>query len=148
MWSTKSRYPQPVAAVWDALTDSSALAAWLMPNDFAPTVGHRFQLDARPGYGMIEGEVLEVEPPSLLRCRWTIGGVPSTVTVRLHAEGGGTLLQLEHVRLTPGARADFDGGWGAKVHDDLVLVLTGERDRSRAHVEGGLHRHPDLEVGS
>ena len=50
---------------------------------------------------MIDGEVLDVGPPRLLRCRWTIEGVPTTVTVRLHADGDGTVLHLEHVRLTP-----------------------------------------------
>ncbi|GEM_PF-1460268 len=41
------RYAHPVRAVWRALTDPAELAAWLMPNDFAPTVGHRFRLDAQ-----------------------------------------------------------------------------------------------------
>lgn len=142
----EARYSHPVPAVWDALTDPAALAAWLMPNDFAPTVGHRFRLDARPGYGVIEGEVLEVEPPSLLRCRWTIDGVPTTVTVRLRADGDGTLLRLEHVRLMPQARSDFDGGWGEKLGGDLELVLSRERDPARSQVEEGFHRHPDMEV--
>ena len=34
----------PPAKVWHALTDSDLLARWLMPNDFAPTVGHRLHL--------------------------------------------------------------------------------------------------------
>ncbi len=142
----EARYPHPVEAVWDAFTDPAAVAAWLMPNDFALTVGHRFQLDARPHYGMIEGEVLEVEPPSLLRCRWTIDGVPSTVTVRLRSDGDGTLLRLEHGRLGPQMRRDFDGGWAVKLTTDIGLVLSGERDRSGARVENGLHRHSDMEI--
>jgi len=140
------RYPHPVPAVWDALTDPSALAAWLMPNDFALTVGHRFRLDARPRYGMIDGEVLDVDPPRLLRCRWTIEGVPTTVTVRLHADGDGTVLHLEHVRLTPEMRPDFDGGWGQKLGTDIDLVLAGDRDPERSYVDDGLRRHSDLEA--
>ncbi len=35
-------YPHPVDRVWEALTSSEALAAWLMPNDFKPAVGHHF----------------------------------------------------------------------------------------------------------
>lgn len=38
----KARYSHPVSAVWHALTDPAALSTWLMPNDFAPTVGQRF----------------------------------------------------------------------------------------------------------
>ena len=51
-------YPFPPERVWKALTDSRALAGWLMPNDFQPRVGHRFQFrdDPRPGsFGNILG---------------------------------------------------------------------------------------------
>ena len=48
-------YPHSPERVWRALTDPKALAAWLMPNDFAPVVGHRFtfrapQAPTPPGY--------------------------------------------------------------------------------------------------
>jgi len=139
------RYPHPVQAVWHALTDSASLSAWLMPTDFAPAPGHRFRLDARPEFGFIDGEVVDVRPPHLLRCRWTVEGVPTTVTVRLEADGpDGTLLRLEHAGLPAGQDASFDGGWGAKLAHDLGLVLEGVRDPARARVEEGLHRHPDL----
>jgi uncharacterized protein YndB with AHSA1/START domain len=35
-------FPQPPAHVWRALTEPELLAAWLMPNDIAPVVGHKF----------------------------------------------------------------------------------------------------------
>lgn len=117
------RYPHPVAEVWHALTDSAALAAWLMPNDFAPEAGHRFRLDARPEFGFIDGEVIDVKPPHLLRCRWTVEGVPTTLTIWLEADGAGTVVRLEHSGLPTGPRASFDGGWGSKLGHDLVLVL-------------------------
>ena len=41
-------YRHPIERVWAALTSSEALAAWLMPNDFVPEVGHRFTLRTRP----------------------------------------------------------------------------------------------------
>ena len=121
------RYDHPVQSVWHALTDQAALAAWLMPNDFAPSVGHRFRLDARPEFGFIEGEVLDVHPPHLLRCAWTVAGVATTVTVRLDPDGDGTLLRLEHDGLPPGPRDSFEGGWDAKLQHDLGLVLTKSR---------------------
>jgi uncharacterized protein YndB with AHSA1/START domain len=139
-------YAHPVEAVWQALTDPAALAAWLMPNDFAPAVGHHFRLDSRPDFGFIDGEVVEIDPPHLLRCRWTVDGVPTTVTVRLRADGRGTLLRLEHVGLGPEPSASFDGGWGSKLHHDLGLVLAGDRDPARSRVDQGLYRHADLEV--
>jgi uncharacterized protein YndB with AHSA1/START domain len=146
------RYAHPVQAVWRALTDPKELAAWLMPNDFAPEAGHRFRLDARPGFGIIEGEVIQVEPPHLLRCRWIVEGVPTTVTVRLRADdggdgdGAGTLLRLEHAALLPGQRNSFNAGWGDKFERDLGLVLDAERDPARSREIQGLYRHPDLEM--
>ena len=127
------RYPHPVQAVWRALTDPASLSAWLMPTDFAPAAGHRFRLDARPEFGIIDGEVVDISPPHLLRCRWTMQGVPTTVTVR-----------LEHAGLPEGLNASWDGGWGAKLAHDLALVLAGTRDPARSRVEEGLHRHPEL----
>ena len=120
------RYPHPVQAVWQALTDPAPLSAWLMPTDFTPVVGHRFRLDARPEFGYIDGEVLDIRPPYLLQCRWTIEGVPTIVTIRLRADGaGGTLLPLEHAVLPAGRDTMFDGGWGAKLTHDLDVMLNG-----------------------
>jgi uncharacterized protein YndB with AHSA1/START domain len=139
------RYPHSVQAVWRALTDPASLSAWLMPTDFAPAAGRRFRLDARPEFGFIEGMVINVSPPHLLRCRWIVEGVPTTVTVQLEADGPhGTLLRLEHVGLPVDLNAGWDGGWSAKLAYDLGLVLRGKRDPARSRVEEGLHRHPDL----
>ncbi len=138
------RYSHPVSAVWRALTDRAALATWLMPNDFAPAVGQRFRFDASPGFGIVDGEVLAVDPPHLLTCRWVTAGRPSTVTFRLRPDGPGTVLHLEHDGLGPDTATSFDGGWGSKFEHDLPLVLTGGRDQGRAVDDHGLLRHPDL----
>ncbi len=121
----EARYAHPVDSVWHALTDSAALANWLMPNDFSPTVGHRFRLDARPQFGFIDCEVVEVEPPHHLQCRWDIDGTPTTVTIRLEADGEGTVLRLEHAGIPRDRRDGFDGGWADKLQRDLGLVLAG-----------------------
>lgn len=66
-------YPHPPERVWHALTDSAALAAWLMPNDFVPQVGHRFTFRAPPQPwfdGIVQCEVLIVEPPRQLSYTW------------------------------------------------------------------------------
>jgi uncharacterized protein YndB with AHSA1/START domain len=144
----QARYPHTVAAVWEAITDPAALAAWLMPNDFAPVVGHRFRLDARPDFGMVHAEVIEVEPPRLLRCRWTIDDVATTVTIRLEPDDEGTVLRLEHTGLPPDPRARFDGGWADKLATDLGLVLDRTRDPARSRPVDGMRQHPALRPGS
>src|SRR5947208_1487503 len=57
-------YPHPPERVWQALTDPAALAAWLMPNDFKPQVGHKFQFRVpkppRGWRGIVDCEVLVV----------------------------------------------------------------------------------------
>jgi len=36
--------PYPPEKIWRALTQPQLIADWLMQNDFAPVVGHRFNL--------------------------------------------------------------------------------------------------------
>jgi uncharacterized protein YndB with AHSA1/START domain len=91
----------PPSRVWEALTDPAQLAAWLMPNDFEPRVGHRFtfRTDPVPAYGfdgVIRCEVLDLRPAELLRISWVSSGLDTTVTWRLAAEGTGTRLFLSH----------------------------------------------------
>ena len=93
--------PQQPEQVWMALTDRALLAKWLMPNDFAPTVGHHFTFTTEPVPsqhfdGIINCEVLALEPTSLLAISWKGGNLDSTVTWRLAQEGTGTRLFLRH----------------------------------------------------
>ncbi|MCU1415666.1 MAG: Activator of Hsp90 ATPase 1 family protein [Microbacteriaceae bacterium] len=93
--------PKPPSVVWRALVDPALLARWLMPNDFEPSVGHRFQFWAEPVPGqqfdgVIECEVLTLEPERMLAISWVSSGLDSTVTWRLHPEGTGTRLFLTH----------------------------------------------------
>ena len=90
------RYAHSIDAVWRAITEPTAIAAWLMANDFVAERGHRFHLDASPSYGVVDCEVVDVEPPTLLRCTWMLGDVASVVTIRLREDDGDTVLHLEH----------------------------------------------------
>jgi uncharacterized protein YndB with AHSA1/START domain len=59
--------PHPVSRVWQSLTDSRILGAWLMENDFAPVIGHTFTFRMKPqrGWdGITYCEVLELDPLS------------------------------------------------------------------------------------
>ena len=93
--------------VWDFLTDPELLAQWLMPNDFKPIVGHKFQFGAKPKFplgfdGRIYCEVLEIVPYKKLVYTWTGGmstenpSLDSVVTWTLTPTGKGTVLTLEH----------------------------------------------------
>ena len=59
----------PPEKLWRALTEPLVIAEWLMQTDFAPTVGLRFKLSGDWG-GVLDGEVLEVEPPRRLSYTW------------------------------------------------------------------------------
>lgn len=81
-------YPHPVDQVWAALTSREALAAWLMPSDFVPEVGHRLTFTTRPapGFdGIVRCQVVEMEPPVRMVWTWAGGNIDTTVTFTLEA---------------------------------------------------------------
>jgi uncharacterized protein YndB with AHSA1/START domain len=92
-------YPHAPERVWRAITDSAAIARWLMPNDFEPVVGREFHFRTTPrgGWdGTVKCKVLEVSPPRTLAYSWVGGGIDTVVTIRLVPEAGGTKLTLDH----------------------------------------------------
>lgn len=100
-------YPQPVDRVWQALTSSDALAAWLMPNEGVgragrlERVGHRFTFRTRPapGFdGIVRCEVLELDPPRRMVWAWAGGNIDTTVTFTLEETAdAGTRLRMHQV---------------------------------------------------
>ncbi len=100
-------FPVPPEVVWNYLTDPELLAQWLMPNDFKPVVGHKFQFGTKPRYalgfdGRVYCEVLEIEVCKKLVYSWK-GGLSkenplldTLVVWTLRPSGEGTLLRLEH----------------------------------------------------
>jgi uncharacterized protein YndB with AHSA1/START domain len=116
--------PHAPEKIWRALTTSELIASWLMTNDFAPVVGHRFNFKATPIPGMWNGttdcEVLVVEPPHRLVYSWNASGeeaadgLKSTVTWTLTPEAGGTRVVMAHEGFRPqdeGGRQAMGGGW-------------------------------------
>jgi uncharacterized protein YndB with AHSA1/START domain len=94
-------YPHPVERVWEAIATSRGIAAWLMPNDFEPRVGHRFELRAKkiPGWrGWVECEVLELVPRRRLVYSWKGDEKqrPTRVCWSLEPTTAGTRLVLDH----------------------------------------------------
>ncbi|HSM96559.1 MAG TPA: SRPBCC domain-containing protein [Rhizomicrobium sp.] len=102
-------FPHPPEKIWRALTQPHLIAEWLMQNDFKPVVGHHFHLRTTPygnWDGVIESEVLAIEPQKSLAYRWNSGEgalrVACVVTWTLTAVGNGTHLRMEQ----SGFRAD------------------------------------------
>jgi uncharacterized protein YndB with AHSA1/START domain len=124
-------YPHPREHVWRAITDPALLGQWLMPNDFAPVPGHKFQFrtDPKPGWdGIVNCEVLEVAPPGLLKFAWVGGPLNTVVTFKLEALAENqTRLDFEH--------SGFDGvravlvsfilgpGWGKMFKKRMPRVM-------------------------
>jgi uncharacterized protein YndB with AHSA1/START domain len=95
-------YPHPIQKVWRALTDPKLMALWQMrPEGFAPVVGTKFKLVAKPqpGWrGFVECEVREVRAPTLLRYSWAGDDKPASmeVTYTLESTSTGTRLTFLH----------------------------------------------------
>ncbi|KST66535.1 SRPBCC family protein [Mastigocoleus testarum] len=97
-------YPHQPQRVWEVLTDSRALAAWLMENNFEPKVGHRFQFKhtTLPGTNVtIDCEVIELDEPKRISYTWkdSLMCQPSIVTWTLEPVEDGTRLRLQHKSL-------------------------------------------------
>jgi uncharacterized protein YndB with AHSA1/START domain len=88
------QFNSSIDKVWAALTDSDTLAKWVMPNDFKPIVGHRFQFRQQPQGnwdGIIRCEVLVVEEPHRLSYTWVSGGENTTIIWTLQENTDGTV---------------------------------------------------------
>jgi uncharacterized protein YndB with AHSA1/START domain len=124
-------YPHPAGRVWSALTDSAAMAEWLMPNDFEARLGHRFQFRTKPapGFdGVVHCEVTELDPPRRLAYSWKGGGIDTVVTWTLEPVGGGTRVAFEQagfrgVRGTLLRKLVLGPGWQKMLHEKLPRVL-------------------------
>jgi len=111
--------PHPPEKVWRALTQGPLIEEWLLKNDFQPAVGHRFTLrnDPMPQWdGVIDCEVLAIEPNKRLAYSWNALGLESVVTFTLTPENGSTRLRMEQAGFRPGSENDryFQGanyGW-------------------------------------
>jgi uncharacterized protein YndB with AHSA1/START domain len=104
-------YPHPPAKVWRAVTDLSLIPLWTVTgaggraDEFAPTVGTKFQFigKPKPGWnGVVDCEVLEVAEPSLLRYSWkdTSSGDVTEILYRIEPHAGGTRFIYTHTGFT------------------------------------------------
>lgn len=112
-------FPHPPEKLWRALTQPHLIEEWLMKNDFAPTVGHRFNLRGEWG-GVLDCEVLTVEPDRTLAYRWDFDNdnpdfsLKSVVTFTLTPTRDGTHLRMEQEGFRPSQKQAYGGahaGW-------------------------------------
>jgi uncharacterized protein YndB with AHSA1/START domain len=114
-------YPHPVQRVWRALTHSSELSQWLLPNDFEPRVGHRFTFISKADQGwsgLVECEVVEVVPYRRLAYTWCADprSPAMLITFTLEHVTGGTHLHLEQT-------AHSTLGWQAELIREALPSL-------------------------
>jgi uncharacterized protein YndB with AHSA1/START domain len=109
--------PHPPEKVWRALTQGPLIKEWLMDNDLQPVVGHKFNFRSRPmpqWNGIIDCEVLVVEPNKKLSYSWNALGLESVVVWTLVATSGGTLVRMEQSGFRPDQQQAYQGanyGW-------------------------------------
>jgi uncharacterized protein YndB with AHSA1/START domain len=85
--------PHPPEKVWRALTQPHLIEMWLMKNDFAPAMGHRFTLTG--DWGSVDCEVTVLEPNKALAYSWGAMGLGTLVEFSLTPTSAGTQLRVE-----------------------------------------------------
>jgi uncharacterized protein YndB with AHSA1/START domain len=109
--------PHPPEKIWRALTQGPLIEAWLMPNDFEAVVGRKFNFRSTPmpqWNGVVDCEVLIVEPDKRLAYRWDALGITTIVTFTLTPTTGGTHVRMEQSGFRPEQTANYHGatyGW-------------------------------------
>jgi len=113
----EKNFPHPPEKLWRALTETKLLAQWLMNNDFEPVAHHKFQFRADPlpqWNGIIDCEVLLIDPPKTLSYTWNSLGLGSVVLFTLTPVEAGTHLRMEHSGFGPDQQQAYKGatyGW-------------------------------------
>ncbi|MES1203702.1 MAG: SRPBCC domain-containing protein [Pseudomonadota bacterium] len=123
--------PHPPEKIWRALTQPHLIEEWLMRSDFAPIVGHRFNMRRTPKPDLdivVDCEVLEVEPHTRLAYTWCAFDLEGTVTWTLTPTSTGTHLRMEQEGFKPdqkSAQAGATAGW-ARAMTNLEELLAKE----------------------
>ena len=112
-------FPHPPEKLWRALTQPHLIEEWLMKNDFAPVVGHHFNLRGDWG-GVLDCEVLFIDPNRTLTYSWDFAhddaaySLRSVVTLTLTPTSTGTHLRMEQSGFRPDQPKALGGakvGW-------------------------------------
>ena len=101
--------PHPPEKLWRALTQPQLIEEWLLKGDFKPDVGHRFNLSA--DWGVVNCQVLVVEPNKSLSYTWSAYSLKSVVTWTLTPTSTGTHLRMEQSGFRPDQPQAYQGAW-------------------------------------
>jgi uncharacterized protein YndB with AHSA1/START domain len=117
----EKEFPHPPEKVWRALTETSLLEQWLMKNDFQPVAGRAFTLRREPVQnwnGVIDCQVLAVEPGRTLSYTWGTLGLETVVTWTLTPTAAGTRVRMEQSGFPADREANYKGaqyGWQSMI---------------------------------
>jgi len=116
--------PHPAEKIWRALTQPHLIEEWLMKNDFKPVVDHRFSL--RADWGVVDCQVLAVEPNRTLSYTWAAFGLESVVTWTLTPTSTGTNVRMEQSGFRADQQQEYQGAKGGwqQFFTALERVLT------------------------
>ena len=109
--------PYPAEKIWRALTEGPLIKEWLMDNDFQPVVGHAFSFRSTPvpnWNGIIDAQVMAVEPHARLAYSWGTLGLETVVTFTLTPTLGGTHVRMEQSGFRSEDTPEYKGatyGW-------------------------------------
>jgi|SRR5579862_7022819 uncharacterized protein YndB with AHSA1/START domain len=119
-------YARPVAMLWRALTDATAVSQWMeYPTQLDPRVGGRIVVDFSPDDG-IDGIVTAAVENKLLLYTWG----DTLVKWEVSESGSGCALLFSHIGVEPERAPGLAAGWHAFL-DHLGPYLEGKRVRDR-----------------
>lgn len=140
----RRRLSAPPDKVFAAFSDPALVTRWLSPSpdvrltvlrfEFRVGGAYRYAYEV-PGVGTmrVNGIYRVIDPPLKIVFTWNIeppdvhAGTASEVTVSLTPDGAGTVLLIQHVRLTmPGAADRHADGWRGAL-DHLAALLATDR---------------------
>ena len=116
--------PYAPEKIWRALTEPHLIEEWLMKNDFELVADHKFNL--RGDWGVVDCQVLKVQPMRSLSYSWAAHGLESVVTWTLTPTSKGTTLRMEQSGFRQNQEQFYHGakvGWGnffAKLEEVLA----------------------------
>jgi uncharacterized protein YndB with AHSA1/START domain len=116
--------------LWAALTEPEQIRGWLADVsrfDAEPGGEVHLHFGDEPEGGGTRWRIREIEPERVLECEWHYPGEePSILRFECHAREHGTLLVLDHRRLSADEAPGYAAGWHA--HLEALAALHSSDD--------------------
>jgi uncharacterized protein YndB with AHSA1/START domain len=122
----------PPERAWQAFTDPEELRRWQAPvYEMDPRPGGKLRWEIPP-WPAVDGEVVEVDEPRLLRTTEDAGMLDATteITVTFEAVDGGTRITITHAGFGDGPEwgdsfASHSLGWSDSIADLVLYLMQG-----------------------